>query len=117
MGIFMQSQAWTGKFFGRKTGLLKLMTNWKLLFEVEQLIHPLGSDVIYTVEFDSSHQLDACQINAKNGELLKNESAVFTDGFSGALLSPVRGLMPLDLFWFQQELGKELICKRRVTQI
>ncbi|KAL7164439.1 hypothetical protein ACSBR2_040368 [Camellia fascicularis] len=55
--------------------------------DVQQLIHPLGSDIIYAVGFSGLSQFDACQINAKNGELLKHESATFPSGFSGEILS------------------------------
>ncbi|CAL5431656.1 unnamed protein product [Camellia sinensis] len=55
--------------------------------DVQQLIHPLGSDIIYAVGFSGLSQFDACQINAKNGELLKRESATFPSGFSGEILS------------------------------
>ncbi|KAA8521807.1 hypothetical protein F0562_012480 [Nyssa sinensis] len=50
--------------------------------EVQQLIHPLGSDVIYAVGFVGLSQFDVYQFNAKNGELLKYNSAVFPTGFS-----------------------------------
>ncbi|PSS01195.1 ER membrane protein complex subunit 1 like [Actinidia chinensis var. chinensis] len=55
--------------------------------EVQQLVQPLGSDIIYAVGFGNLPQFDACQINAKNGELLKHDSATFPGGFSGELLS------------------------------
>lgn len=54
--------------------------------EVQQIIHPLGSDVIYAVGSDSSSQFGAYQINVKNGELLKHNAAAFPGGFSGELL-------------------------------
>ncbi|XP_052170277.1 uncharacterized protein LOC127786708 [Diospyros lotus] len=55
--------------------------------EVQQLIQPLESDIIYAVGFVGSSQFDAYQINAKNGELLKHERGAFPDGFSGEILS------------------------------
>ncbi|XP_057467683.1 LOW QUALITY PROTEIN: uncharacterized protein LOC130757055 [Actinidia eriantha] len=55
--------------------------------EVQQLVQPLGSDIIYAVGFGDLSQFDACQINAKNGELLKHDSATFPGGFSGEFLS------------------------------
>ncbi|KAF5456499.1 hypothetical protein F2P56_025975 [Juglans regia] len=54
--------------------------------EVQQIIRPLGSDMIYAVGFVGSSQFDAYQINAKNGELVKHKSADFPDGFYGDLL-------------------------------
>uniref|UniRef100_A0A5B7APM3 ER membrane protein complex subunit 1 n=1 Tax=Davidia involucrata TaxID=16924 RepID=A0A5B7APM3_DAVIN len=53
--------------------------------EVQQLVHPLGSDIIYAVGFVGSSQFDVYQINAKNGELLKHDSAAFSSGFSGEM--------------------------------
>ncbi|KAB2024767.1 hypothetical protein ES319_D06G108500v1 [Gossypium barbadense] len=52
-------------------------------FEVQQVIQPPGSDLIYVVGFAASYQFEMYQINAKNGELLKHESASFSSGFSG----------------------------------
>ncbi|XP_065848970.1 uncharacterized protein [Euphorbia lathyris] len=52
-------------------------------FEVQQVVLPLGSDIIHVVGFVGSFQLDVYQIDAKNGELLKHESAEFSGGFSG----------------------------------
>ncbi|EEF45897.1 catalytic, putative [Ricinus communis] len=52
-------------------------------FEVQQVIQPPSSDIIYVVGFVGSSQFDAYQINAKNGELLKHESAALSGGFSG----------------------------------
>ncbi|KAG5540687.1 hypothetical protein RHGRI_020798 [Rhododendron griersonianum] len=64
---------------------------WKELIaegvEVQELVHPLGSDIIYAVGFDGLSQFVACQINAKNGELLKHESATFPGGFAGKISS------------------------------
>ncbi|MBA0694085.1 hypothetical protein Goari_004415 [Gossypium aridum] len=54
-------------------------------FEVQQVIQPPGSDLIYVVGFAASYQFEMYQINAKNGELLKHESASFSSGFSGEI--------------------------------
>lgn len=51
--------------------------------EVQQVIHPLGSDMIYAVGFVGLSQLDAYQINVRNGEVLKHRSAAFPGGFCG----------------------------------
>ncbi|PSR91789.1 ER membrane protein complex subunit 1 like [Actinidia chinensis var. chinensis] len=55
--------------------------------DVQELIHPLGSDVIYAVGFGGLYQFDSCQLNAKNGELLRHEKAEFPGGFSGEISS------------------------------
>ncbi|KAF2286963.1 hypothetical protein GH714_036356 [Hevea brasiliensis] len=52
-------------------------------FEVQHVIQPLGSDIIYVVGFVGSSQFNVYQMNAKNGELLKHESAALSGGFSG----------------------------------
>ncbi|PPS06385.1 hypothetical protein GOBAR_AA14257 [Gossypium barbadense] len=52
-------------------------------FEVQQVILPPGSDLIHVVGFAALSQFEMYQINAKNGELLKHESASFSSGFSG----------------------------------
>ncbi|KAF2304456.1 hypothetical protein GH714_031663 [Hevea brasiliensis] len=52
-------------------------------FDVQHVIQPLGSDIIYVVGFVDSSQFNVYQMNAKNGELLKHESAAFSGGFSG----------------------------------
>ncbi|PQM34223.1 hypothetical protein Pyn_29537 [Prunus yedoensis var. nudiflora] len=54
--------------------------------EVQQIIQPLGSDIIYVLGFFGSSQFDAYKINARNGELLKHNSATFSGGFSGEAL-------------------------------
>ncbi|KAL5538788.1 hypothetical protein UlMin_043921 [Ulmus minor] len=54
--------------------------------EVQQIIQPAGSDVIYVVGTIGSSQFDAYQINARNGELLKHNDALFPGGFSGHFL-------------------------------
>ncbi|KAK9273669.1 hypothetical protein L1049_018479 [Liquidambar formosana] len=51
--------------------------------EVQNVIQPLGSDIIYAVGFSGSSQVDVFKINAKNGELLRHNSAAFPGGFSG----------------------------------
>ncbi|GMJ07672.1 hypothetical protein like AT5G11560 [Hibiscus trionum] len=50
-------------------------------FEVQQVIQPPGSDLIYVVGFAASSQFEMYQINARNGELLKHESETFSSGF------------------------------------
>ncbi|WCJ29438.1 ER membrane protein complex subunit 1 [Euphorbia peplus] len=52
-------------------------------FEVQQVVHPIGSDIIHVVGFVGLFQLDVYKIDAKNGELLKHESAKSSSGFSG----------------------------------
>ncbi|XP_059456208.1 uncharacterized protein LOC132186317 [Corylus avellana] len=54
--------------------------------EVQQIIQPSGSDIIYAVGFVGSSQFNAYEIDAKNGELLKHKSAAFPDGFYGEVL-------------------------------
>ncbi|TYG38545.1 hypothetical protein ES288_D13G232700v1 [Gossypium darwinii] len=56
--------------------------------EVQQVIQPPGSNLIYVVGFASSSLFEMYQINALNGELLKHESAAFSGGFLGEV-SPV----------------------------
>ncbi|KAK3005418.1 hypothetical protein RJ639_016321 [Escallonia herrerae] len=53
--------------------------------EVQHLIHPRGSDVIYALGFVGSFQIQAYQINARSGDLLKHSSAAFPGGFSGEI--------------------------------
>ncbi|XP_039017122.1 ER membrane protein complex subunit 1-like [Hibiscus syriacus] len=50
-------------------------------FEAQQVIQPPGSDLIYVVGFTAASQFEMYQINARNGELLKHESATFSSGF------------------------------------
>ncbi|KAJ6373015.1 hypothetical protein OIU76_027365 [Salix suchowensis] len=52
-------------------------------FEVQEVIQHHDSNIIYVVGFVGSSQFDVYQINAKNGELLKHDSAAFDGGFSG----------------------------------
>ncbi|GFS44909.1 catalytics [Actinidia rufa] len=53
--------------------------------DVQELIHPLGSDVIYAVGFGSLYQFDSCQHNAKN---VKDEGKESVDKIDhGAALS------------------------------
>ncbi|XWS26328.1 hypothetical protein CRYUN_Cryun26dG0022700 [Craigia yunnanensis] len=61
---------------------------WKKDFEaesleVQQVIHSPGSDSVHIVGFADSSQFEMYQINARNGELLKHESAAFSGGFLG----------------------------------
>ncbi|XVF35461.1 hypothetical protein REPUB_Repub18cG0148000 [Reevesia pubescens] len=61
---------------------------WKKDFEaesleVQQVIQPPGSDLVYVVGFAASSQFVMYQINARNGELLKHETAAFSGGFLG----------------------------------
>ncbi|XWS72553.1 hypothetical protein CRYUN_Cryun02cG0049600 [Craigia yunnanensis] len=61
---------------------------WKKDFEaesieVQQVIQLPGSDLVYVVGFSASSQFEMYQINARNGELLKHESAAFSGGFLG----------------------------------
>ncbi|OMO61903.1 Quinonprotein alcohol dehydrogenase-like-superfamily [Corchorus capsularis] len=61
---------------------------WKKDFEAESLevqkiIQPPGSDLVYVVGFGASSQFEVFQINARNGQLLKHESAPISGGFSG----------------------------------
>ncbi|PPD66978.1 hypothetical protein GOBAR_DD36144 [Gossypium barbadense] len=61
---------------------------WEKDFEgeslkVQQVIQPPGSNLIYVVGFASSSLFEMYQINALNGELLKQESAAFSGGFLG----------------------------------
>ncbi|CAI9780193.1 unnamed protein product [Fraxinus pennsylvanica] len=52
---------------------------------IQQLIYPDGTDIIYAVGLVGLAQFDAYQINVKTGELLKHSSMVFPAGFSGDL--------------------------------
>lgn len=54
--------------------------------EVQQIIQPSGSDVIYAIGSVGSSQFDAYEINVRNGEFLKKNGAVFPGGFSGEML-------------------------------
>ncbi|XVF89193.1 hypothetical protein PTKIN_Ptkin19aG0110600 [Pterospermum kingtungense] len=63
---------------------------WKKDFEgesleVQQVIQPQESDLVYVVGFSASSQFEMYQINARNGDLLKHESAAF----SGRVLGEV----------------------------
>lgn len=55
--------------------------------EVQQIIQPLGNDIIDVVGFVGSSHFDVYQLNAKDGVLMKHTSAAFPDGFSGDVLS------------------------------
>ncbi|KAH8482620.1 hypothetical protein H0E87_029901 [Populus deltoides] len=52
-------------------------------FEVQEVIQHHDSNTVYVVGFVGFSQFDVYQINAKNGELLKHDSAAFDGGFSG----------------------------------
>lgn len=54
--------------------------------EVQQIIQPSDSEVIYAVGSVGSSQFEAYAINARNGELLKNNGAAFPGDFSGEML-------------------------------
>ncbi|PON37264.1 ER membrane protein complex subunit [Parasponia andersonii] len=54
--------------------------------EVQQVIRPSDSEVIYAVGSVGSSQFEAYAINARNGELLKKNGAAFPGGFSGDML-------------------------------
>ncbi|XWS17725.1 hypothetical protein CRYUN_Cryun33cG0091800 [Craigia yunnanensis] len=63
---------------------------WKKDFEVEslevqQVIQPPGNNLVYVVGFAASSQFEMYQINVRNGELLKHESAAFSGGFLGEI--------------------------------
>ncbi|XP_021907584.1 ER membrane protein complex subunit 1 isoform X2 [Carica papaya] len=49
--------------------------------EVQQVIQPPDSDVIYVLGFVGSSQFDIYYIKAKDGELLKHRSSTFSGGF------------------------------------
>ncbi|KAM7277484.1 hypothetical protein ACFE04_019350 [Oxalis oulophora] len=51
--------------------------------EVQQVVHPTGSDVIYVIGLVGSSQFEVFQISAKSGELLNHGSETFSNGFVG----------------------------------
>ncbi|XP_057957645.1 uncharacterized protein LOC131150740 [Malania oleifera] len=51
--------------------------------EVQNVIQPLGSDIIYAVGFVGLSQVAIYQIHSRNGEVLKQQSAAFPGSFSG----------------------------------
>nr|TKR98141.1 hypothetical protein D5086_0000206000 [Populus alba] len=53
------------------------------VFEVQEVIQHHDSNTVYVVGFVGFSQFDVYQINAKNGELIKHDSAAFDGGFSG----------------------------------
>ncbi|KAL1834640.1 hypothetical protein ACET3Z_004291 [Daucus carota] len=53
---------------------------------VQQLIYNDENDFVYAVGFDGASKFHLYQINAKNGELLKHNSAAYPGGFSGEML-------------------------------
>ncbi|KAL3566251.1 hypothetical protein D5086_031666 [Populus alba] len=74
--VSMLFQACMVKLFGRWIFLLKV-------FEVQEVIQHHDSNTVYVVGFVGFSQFDVYQINAKNGELIKHDSAAFDGGFSG----------------------------------
>ncbi|KAI4376953.1 hypothetical protein MLD38_014654 [Melastoma candidum] len=50
--------------------------------EIQQIVRPVGSEVVYALGFDGSSQFAAYEINAGNGELMKHESIHFSGSFS-----------------------------------
>lgn len=53
--------------------------------DVQRLIYPAGSDIIYAVGPNGFSQIDAFKINVKSGEVLKHREMLFPSGFSGDL--------------------------------
>ncbi|KAL8107128.1 uncharacterized protein LOC141671051 [Apium graveolens] len=53
---------------------------------VQQLIYNDENDMVYAVGFDDVSKFHLYQINAKNGELLKHNSAAYPGAFSGEML-------------------------------
>ncbi|CAM8978672.1 unnamed protein product [Rhodiola kirilowii] len=65
--------------------------------EVQDIIQPFGSNIVSVVGFSGSSQFDVIQIDIKNGDLLKHNSASFPGGFYGeALLVSSNALVALD---------------------
>ncbi|XP_047329563.1 ER membrane protein complex subunit 1 [Impatiens glandulifera] len=54
--------------------------------EIQQLVQPFGSELIYAVGYIGSSQFAAYQINADTGDLLKYESEASPGGFSGEIV-------------------------------
>ncbi|KAI4380908.1 hypothetical protein MLD38_007043 [Melastoma candidum] len=50
--------------------------------EIQQIVQPVGIEVVYALGFDGSSQFAAYEINARNGELMKHESVHFSGSFS-----------------------------------
>lgn len=76
------------KFYGASYSEDRLATDVLYIYffrslEVQQIIHPPGSDIIYVVGFVGLSQVDAYQINVRNGAVLKHRSAAFPGGFCG----------------------------------
>ncbi|KAF4371448.1 hypothetical protein F8388_001976 [Cannabis sativa] len=64
---------------------------WKKSFEsesieVQQIIHPSDSEVIYAIGFVGSSHFEVFAINARNGDLLNKYDAAFPGNFSGEML-------------------------------
>ncbi|KAL2250699.1 UNVERIFIED_CONTAM: ER membrane protein complex subunit 1 [Sesamum indicum] len=53
--------------------------------DVQQLIYPDGSEIIYAVGLLGFSGFDVFQLNVKSGELLKHNNMLFPAGFSGDL--------------------------------
>ncbi|PIA64847.1 hypothetical protein AQUCO_00100367v1 [Aquilegia coerulea] len=53
--------------------------------EIQKVFQPHDSDIIYAVGFVGSVKFVAYQINAKSGEVIKENDATFPGGFSGDL--------------------------------
>ncbi|KAL0410006.1 UNVERIFIED_CONTAM: ER membrane protein complex subunit [Sesamum latifolium] len=53
--------------------------------DIQQLIYPDGSEIIYAVGLLGFSRFDAFQLNVKSGELLKHNNMLFPAGFSGDL--------------------------------
>uniref|UniRef100_A0A7N0V3D0 ER membrane protein complex subunit 1 n=1 Tax=Kalanchoe fedtschenkoi TaxID=63787 RepID=A0A7N0V3D0_KALFE len=51
--------------------------------KVQAIAQPFGSNIIYVVGFSGSSKFDVIQIDIKNGELLKHNTASFPGGFYG----------------------------------
>ncbi|KAL3532016.1 hypothetical protein ACH5RR_005537 [Cinchona calisaya] len=51
--------------------------------DVQQLIHPHGSNTVYALGFIGSLHFGTFEINVKNGELLKHDKVAFSGGFCG----------------------------------
>ncbi|KAL5729138.1 hypothetical protein ACHQM5_002128 [Ranunculus cassubicifolius] len=53
--------------------------------DIQEIFQPLGSDIIYAVGFLGPSKFLTCQINAKTGEVMKQDSVDYPGGFSGEL--------------------------------
>lgn len=62
------------------------LVNFSLLdrsIDVQQLIHPHGGNIVYALGFSGSSHFGTFELNAKNGELLKQDKFAFPGGFCG----------------------------------